>query len=114
VPAVSIAGIFLYLGGEEEAECSARFFWVDPLAAVSLEAARRQQLLLLCKHLSCSSQVTGGVPCMQKTWYIGSPAATSLQGNHRSRYIGQAFLCLRQFEFSDGFISIVPATRFPS
>lgn len=51
---------------------------------------------------------------MQKTWYIGSPAETSLQGNQRSRYIGQAFLCLRQFEFSDGLMSIVPATRIPS
>jgi len=97
MPAVSTAGIFLYLEPEEEVERSARFFWTDPRAAVSWEAVKRQHPLLLCIQRSCSSHVTGGVPCMQKTWYIGSPAETSLQGNHRSRYIGQAFLCLRQF-----------------
>src|SRR5437879_3055510 len=65
-------------------------------------------------HLSCSSHVVGGVSCMQKTWYIGSPTESSLQGNQRSRYNGQAFLCLRQFEFSDGCVSNVPATNIPS
>jgi len=54
-------------------------------AAALFFSARRQQHVLLRKQRSCSSEVTGGVFFIQKTWYIGSPFITSLAGNQRSR-----------------------------
>jgi hypothetical protein len=65
MPVVPAAGTFLYLEVEEAVDCVACFFWAASPQVASF--ARRQQPLLLCIHRSCSSQVTGGVPCMQNT-----------------------------------------------
>jgi len=65
MPAVPTAGIVLYIEGEEAVECAARFFWAGSGQVAS--CVRRQQPFLLCIHRSCSSQVTGGVPCIQNT-----------------------------------------------